>query len=277
MLEITKEVVKVVNSLKNGQLPGGGCCRDAQSWRRSCGWVAVWHLARSVLCKEGPSEWKRSVLVLIHKANDWKLCNNNGGIALLSIPKKVLFLILLESRQTIISTKLLDSQCGFRRGWGMVNEIWVTWQLVDWANEFQTHYIFRVCEPDLSLRFCGLFHAGHHPETLWGRTATSWYCYWLVYLHAEIGIVKVCQKSLQSRLEYGRDAFCPYSSSIATKIIYWEAAKMTERGLQIEYCTRGGLFLTYRDKTPLTASIRNIQYADDLAMALQTDAELQGI
>ena len=56
-----------------------------------------------------------------------------------------------------------------------------------------------------------------------------------------------------------------------------EAMKMTEGGLQIEYTTSGGLFLTYRDKTPLTASIRNIQYADDLAMAAETKAELQEI
>ena len=51
--------------------------------------------------------------------------------------------------------------------------------------------------------------------------------------------------------------------------------KMTEGGLQIEYTTSEGLFLTYRDKTPLTASIRNIQYVADLAMAAQTKAELQ--
>ena len=54
-----------------------------------------------------------------------------------------------------------------------------------------------------------------------------------------------------------------------------EAMEMTEGGLQIEYSTSGGLFLTYRDKTPLTASIRDIQYTDDLTMAAQTKAELQ--
>ena len=51
--------------------------------------------------------------------------------------------------------------------------------------------------------------------------------------------------------------------------------KMSKGGLQIEYPTSGGLFQTYRDRTPLTASIRNIQCADDLVMAAQTKAELQ--
>ena len=48
-----------------------------------------------------------------------------------------------------------------------------------------------------------------------------------------------------------------------------EAMEMTEGGLQIEYITSGGLFLTYRDKTSLTTSIRDIQYADDLTVAAQ--------
>ena len=50
----------------------------------------------------------------------------------------VLSLILLERLQTIIDPQLLDSQCGFRKGKGTVDQIWVTQQLVDQANEYQT-------------------------------------------------------------------------------------------------------------------------------------------
>ena len=34
---------------------------------------------------------------------------------------------------------------------------------------------------------------------------------------------------------------------------------MTGGGLQVEYTTSRGLFLSYRDKTPLTTCIQNIQ------------------
>ena len=66
-------------------------------------------------------EWKRSVLVPKHKKKDRKVCNNYRGIALLSIPGKVLSLILLERLQTIINPQLLDCQCGFRKGQGIVD------------------------------------------------------------------------------------------------------------------------------------------------------------
>ena len=56
---------------------------------------------------------------------------------MLSIPGKVLSLILLERLQTIIDPRLLDSQCGFRKGRGTVDKIWVTRQLVEQANEYQ--------------------------------------------------------------------------------------------------------------------------------------------
>jgi hypothetical protein len=35
------------------------------------------------------------------------------------------------------------------------------------------------------------------------------------------------------------------------------------------------VFLTYRDKTPLTTNIQNVQYADDLALVGETSKELQ--
>ena len=51
---------------------------------------------------------------------------------------------------------------------------------------------------------------------------------------------------------------------------------MTEGGLQVEYTTSGGgVFLSYRDKTPLTTCIQNIQYADDLTLIADTRGELQ--
>ena len=54
-----------------------------------------------------------------------------------------------------------------------------------------------------------------------------------------------------------------------------EAMEMTGGGLHVEYTTRGGLFLSYRDKTPLTTCIQNAQYADDLTLVAENRKELQ--
>ena len=61
--------------------------------------------------KEVPQEWKNGILISIYK--DSKLCDKYKGIALLSIPGKVLSLLLLERLQTIIDPQFLKSQCGF--------------------------------------------------------------------------------------------------------------------------------------------------------------------
>ena len=85
-------------------------------------------------------KWNRSVLVLIHKKNNRKVCNNYRGIALLSIPGKDLSLILLERLQTIIDPQLLDTQCGLRKGWETIDQIWVTQQLVEQVNDTRLIY-----------------------------------------------------------------------------------------------------------------------------------------
>ena len=56
----------------------------------------------------------------------------------MSIPGKVLSLILLERLQAIIDPQLLESQCGFRKGRGTTDQIWVTRQIIERAVEYET-------------------------------------------------------------------------------------------------------------------------------------------
>ena len=53
-----------------------------------------------------------------------------------------------------------------------------------------------------------------------------------------------------------------------------EALRMTLGGWRIEYTTTKGLFLSYREKTPCTTDIQNIQYADDLTLVAESASEL---
>ena len=66
-----------------------------------------------------PQEWKDATLVPLFK-KDWKICDNYRGISLLSVPGKVLALILLDRLQAIIEPHLMEAQCGFRKGRGTV-------------------------------------------------------------------------------------------------------------------------------------------------------------
>ena len=50
---------------------------------------------------------------------------------------KVLALILLERLQTIMEPQLLETQCGFRKECGTVDQIWVVRQVVERAKEYR--------------------------------------------------------------------------------------------------------------------------------------------
>ena len=54
-----------------------------------------------------------------------------------------------------------------------------------------------------------------------------------------------------------------------------EVAGTLGRGLQVEYTTAGGLFLTYRDRTEPATVIHDVLYADDLTLIAESRSELQ--
>ena len=278
--EITRdEVVKAIRRLKNGRSPGED---EVVAEMLKAGGEAIVEWLFDILrevwrTRRVPVEWKRAVLVPIHKKNDRKVCNNYRGIALLSIPGKVLSLILLERLQTIIDPQLLNSQCGFRKGRGTVDQIWVTRQLVERANEYHT---------PISLGFVDLTKAYDSVDrpTLGAILRHYGVTHQLADIITDLYTGTTCRVrasegvSEEFEVKTGVRQGCVLSPMLFNCYmdhILREAMEMTEGGLQIEYSTSGGLFLTYRDKTPLTTSIRNIQYADDLTMAAQTKAELQ--
>ena len=73
--------------------------------------------------KQLPKEWKKSILVPVHKKKDRKVCDNYRSISLLSVSGKVLSLVLLDRLKTIIDPQLMDAQCGFQKSRGTVDQI----------------------------------------------------------------------------------------------------------------------------------------------------------
>ena len=61
-----------------------------------------------------PEEWKKRMIVELLKKGNLSNCNNWRGITLLSIPGKVLSIILLNRLKDSIDLKLKEQQVGFR-------------------------------------------------------------------------------------------------------------------------------------------------------------------
>ena len=78
-----------------------------------------------------PRDWRRGVIVPLHKKGSMKLCKNNRGISLLSVPGKVFASILNNRVRTVTVDKVMEEQARFRRGRGCAEQIFVMRQLAE--------------------------------------------------------------------------------------------------------------------------------------------------
>ena len=80
------------------------------------------------------ADWKNAEIVSLPKKGDLQRCDNRRGISLLD----VLVARIIQERLQVISEKVLpESQCGFRKGRGCCDMIFVAWQLLEKAREHQ--------------------------------------------------------------------------------------------------------------------------------------------
>ena len=81
------------------------------------------------------SDWKDAVIVPIPKKGDLMNCDNWRGISLLDVVGKVFARIIQNRLQAIAEDILPESQCGFRRGRGCTDMVFVARQLVEKCRE----------------------------------------------------------------------------------------------------------------------------------------------
>ena len=84
-----------------------------------------------------PSAWKNGVIIPIYKNGDMSDVNNFRGITLLSTLGK-LFTKVLNNRLIFWSDTydiISDSQAGFRKGWGTIDNIVIIQSIVDYSLE----------------------------------------------------------------------------------------------------------------------------------------------
>ena len=77
-----------------------------------------------------PNDWMRVIIVPISKGNgDRSECKNYRRISLLNIPGKVYGRILIEKVRSLVEELIRETQCGFRSGWGCVDQVFVMKQM----------------------------------------------------------------------------------------------------------------------------------------------------
>lgn len=86
-----------------------------------------------VKSRKAPKEWQTGVIVPLHKKGDSRECNNYRGITLLSIVSKVWARIWETRLKNKLEDTIDDSQCGFRKGRGVQDNIFILRQIAEKA------------------------------------------------------------------------------------------------------------------------------------------------
>ena len=198
-----------------------------------------------------PQDWRNATLIPLFKKKNRTQCNNYRGISLLSVPGKVLTLILLGWLHSIIDPQLMETQCGFRKGRGTVDQIWVVRQVFERATECRT--LVFMCFVDLTKAYDSV-----NRQAMAAILREYGVPRQLVAIIEELHSETWCQVrsagetserfEVRTRVHQG----CVLSSlsfnCFLDKILR-EVMATLNGGLHIDYTTSEVVFLTYRDKT----------------------------
>ena len=119
-----EEVTAAITKLKNGKAPGI-CGISAEMLKAGGSAVAEWlHTIINPIWTTGevPAEWKKVVIVPIHKKGNKMICSNYRRINLLSIPSKGIRVLdgMVRSRT---ESKVMEVQGSFRQGRSCIDQV----------------------------------------------------------------------------------------------------------------------------------------------------------
>ena len=91
---------------------------------------SIWH------SEEVPKDWRKQLVIPLHKKGTYDDCDNFRGIALLSVPGKVFCRVIQCRLKGKANQMLRENQCGFRKGRGCADQLFSLRMLMERAREF---------------------------------------------------------------------------------------------------------------------------------------------
>ena len=121
------EVRKAIQGLRSHSAAGpDGILPEMIKWGDEPLAVHMWLLLTDIWEEERtPAEWSKATLIPLHKKGDHSNPDNYRGIALLSVAGKVLTRLLNARLQEVVEATVMEEQCGFRKGRGTVDQMFV--------------------------------------------------------------------------------------------------------------------------------------------------------
>jgi sorting nexin-29 len=99
---------------------------------------AIFKIYQNVWEEEEMSEdWKKVVIISIHKKGDKTECGKYRGISLLNSAYKIFSKVLLNRISPYTEENLGEYQCGFRKGSSTIEQIAIIGQIIEKKYEFR--------------------------------------------------------------------------------------------------------------------------------------------
>ena len=155
------EVVVAITRMNNGKAPGTDnvTVQELRAATKGEGLKVIHRLFERIWeTEEMPEEWKRSIIMPIHKKQDKLDWSNYTGICLLCHTSKIFSSVVLQRIRQRTEEVLSKAQAGFRPRKSTVNQIFTLRQLAKKYNEFSKQLF--VCYIDFRKAFDSIWRKG---------------------------------------------------------------------------------------------------------------------
>jgi hypothetical protein len=132
------EILQAINSLKNGKAPGvDRIPPEVLKADPHTKTELLYPVIKKIWTEERMQEdWRKGLLIKIPKKGNLSECNNWRGIALLSVPSKIMTTVILNRMREKIDQRLKKEQAGFRKNHSCVDQINTLRIIIEQNNEW---------------------------------------------------------------------------------------------------------------------------------------------
>ena len=206
-----------------------------------------------------PQDWKVGTIVPLPKKGDLSICSNWRGITLLSIPSKVLCIIMLNRMKSAIDNILRDEQSGFRNGRSCTDAIFALRCIIEKCVEYNIPLYIHFVDFQKALDSV-------HRETMWAILAT----YGIP--DKVIRVIKAIYNETRCNVRVGKETTqtfdiktgvrqgCILSPFLFTIVIDHVLSRQADKGFGVPINDR---------------NIFDLDFADDIAMLATSNQQLQ--
>ena len=255
------EIIRSLKVLRNGKVPGIDNIQ-AEVLKLDVGITAdaLEHVFTRIWKEVIPGDWQKGVIVKVPKKGNLEVCDNWRGVALLSVPGKVLCRIIIDRIKGGVDGMLRKEQGGFRTGRSCIDQIFVLRNIIEQCVEWNSPLFINFVD------FRKAFDSVHR-ESLWNIMSVYGIPRKLITMVKLFYNNFMCSVEHEGRysewfvIESGVRQGCVMSGFLFLLVIDWTMTTTTKRRRGINW---GRLQV-----------LEDLDYADDLALLSATGKQLQ--